>query len=212
METQKQGTFPNQIFHTEINIQHTLTNSCVYRLKIYSSAPHVKQMHTNKYHALVIVSPNDNYSHKERVHHMNPVNFPHCLRCIVETFFTLLVLCEGNQKCQWRGSCIFSFMCAWTNVWTSSTFARDLRHHEAHLTSIWYFGQIFCRDSDQHWSVRWLYPGGTRPFPVSLSPYPMNIRLIHIRQMYLNSMCFIVQFGYFSWFSFIKYYVSSQLL
>ena len=56
----------------------------------------------------------------------------------IETFSTLLGLCDGNppvtcghysHKSQWRGALIFSLICAWTNVWAKSRDANDLRRH-----------------------------------------------------------------------------------
>ena len=53
----------------------------------------------------------------------------------METFFTLLVVCEGNppvsgdfpHKGQWRGALASSLICAWTNGWANNRDAGDLR-------------------------------------------------------------------------------------
>ena len=52
----------------------------------------------------------------------------------------LLALCEGNHwspvdsphKGQWRGSCMFSLICARSNGGASNRDASDLGHHRAH--------------------------------------------------------------------------------
>ena len=56
----------------------------------------------------------------------------------METFSALLALCAGNSpvnsphKGQWRGSSMFSLICAWINVWVNSREAAHLRRHRAH--------------------------------------------------------------------------------
>ena len=55
----------------------------------------------------------------------------------METFSALLVLFAGNSpvpvnsphKGQWRGTLIFSLICAWINDWVNNRQAGDLRHH-----------------------------------------------------------------------------------
>ena len=58
----------------------------------------------------------------------------------METFSTLLALCEGNppvtggfpsQK-QWCGALMFSLICAWANVWANNRDAGDLKCHRGH--------------------------------------------------------------------------------
>ena len=43
-------------------------------------------------------------------------------------------LSPGNSphKCQWRGACMFTLICAWINGWVNSREAGDLRRHGAH--------------------------------------------------------------------------------
>ena len=36
---------------------------------------------------------------------------------------------ESPQKVQWRGTLMFSLILAWTNDWTNSRYARDMRRH-----------------------------------------------------------------------------------
>ena len=48
--------------------------------------------------------------------HRSPVNSPH--------------------KGQWRGALMFSFICAWINVWVNNREAGDLRRHRAHYDVI----------------------------------------------------------------------------
>ena len=55
----------------------------------------------------------------------------------METFFTLLVLCEGNppvtpHKGQWRRALMFSLISAWINGWANNQDAGDLRCHLTH--------------------------------------------------------------------------------
>ena len=46
---------------------------------------------------------------------------------------------DSPCKSQWRGALICSLMCAWTNVWSNSPDAGDLRRHGAHcdVTVMW---------------------------------------------------------------------------
>ena len=39
---------------------------------------------------------------------------------------------DSSHKAQWRGGCVFSLICAWTNGWASNRNAGDLRRHRAH--------------------------------------------------------------------------------
>ena len=57
----------------------------------------------------------------------------------METFSTLLVLCEGNSpvtsghhKGQWRRALMFSLICAWINGRVNNRDAGDLKRHRAH--------------------------------------------------------------------------------
>ena len=58
----------------------------------------------------------------------------------METFSALLALCAGNSpvpvnsphKGQWRGSLMFSLICAWINGWVNNREAGDLRRNHAH--------------------------------------------------------------------------------
>ena len=58
----------------------------------------------------------------------------------METFSALLAIWEGNSqvpvnsphKGQWRGTLMFSLICARINCWVSNGEAGDLRHHGAH--------------------------------------------------------------------------------
>ena len=56
----------------------------------------------------------------------------------METFSALLAICAANSphKGQWRGSLMFSLMCAWINGWVNNGEATDLRHHRAHYDVI----------------------------------------------------------------------------
>ena len=48
----------------------------------------------------------------------------------MESFSALLV--NSPNKCQWRGTLLFSLIGAWTNGWVNNRDAGDLRHHRAH--------------------------------------------------------------------------------
>ena len=41
-----------------------------------------------------------------------------------------------THKGQWRGSLMYSLICAWTNSWGNNRNAGDLRHHRAHYDAI----------------------------------------------------------------------------
>ena len=63
-----------------------------------------------------------------------------CWRHHVETFFTLLALCEGNSPVTGEvpsqgpvtRRLMFSLICAWRNGWANHRVAGDLRRHRAH--------------------------------------------------------------------------------
>ena len=46
--------------------------------------------------------------------------------------FTSLRCIPRMQEGQWRGTLIFSLICAWTNGWVNNREAGDLRHYRAH--------------------------------------------------------------------------------
>ena len=58
----------------------------------------------------------------------------------METFSALLALCAGNSpvpvnsphKGQWRGTLMFSLICAWINDWVNNREAGDLRRYRVH--------------------------------------------------------------------------------
>ena len=58
----------------------------------------------------------------------------------METFSALLALCARNSpvpvnsphKGQWRGTLMFSLICAWINDWVNNHEAGDLRRHRCH--------------------------------------------------------------------------------
>ena len=58
----------------------------------------------------------------------------------MEKNFALLAICAGisrspvisPHKGQWRGALMFSFICAWINVWLNNGAAGDLRHYSVH--------------------------------------------------------------------------------
>ena len=61
----------------------------------------------------------------------------------METFSALVALCEGNSpfnefpsQTQWRGTLMFSLICAWTNGWANNRDAGALRCHRPIMTSL----------------------------------------------------------------------------
>ena len=52
----------------------------------------------------------------------------------METFSALLTICAGNfpHKGQWRGTLMFSLICARINCWVNNGETGDLRRHRAH--------------------------------------------------------------------------------
>ena len=58
----------------------------------------------------------------------------------METFSALLALCAGihrspvnsPHKGQWRGTFMFSLICAWTNAWVNIRDAGNMWRHRAH--------------------------------------------------------------------------------
>ena len=75
----------------------------------------------------------------------------------IETFSALLELCGGKPpvfggfplKCQWRGTLMFSFICAWTNGWANNRDAGDLKRHRAHCDGIVIWRILFNREHNQ---------------------------------------------------------------
>ena len=63
----------------------------------------------------------------------------------METFSVWLAFCAGNlpvnspQNGQWRGTLMFSLICAWTNGWINHRDDGDMRRHPAHydVTVMW---------------------------------------------------------------------------
>ena len=45
---------------------------------------------------------------------------------------TKRVVMDSPHKGQWRGTLMFSLICAWTNGWANNRYAGDLRRHRAH--------------------------------------------------------------------------------
>ena len=60
----------------------------------------------------------------------------------METFSELLAICAGNSpinfphKGQWRGTLMFSLICAWIYSWVNNGETGDLRRHRAHYDVI----------------------------------------------------------------------------
>ena len=83
----------------------------------------------------------------------------------METFSMLLALCAGispitgelpsqRPKRQWRGTLIFSLICAWTNVWVNNRYTGDLRRHLAHYDVTVMVASYLnkCRESVQNYA------------------------------------------------------------
>ena len=61
-------------------------------------------------------------------------------------FFKLLSLCDGNpltkgELCR----ALLSVILAWMNCWIDNWVASDLRHNDAHVTSLWCAELVYCR-------------------------------------------------------------------
>ena len=56
-------------------------------------------------------------------------------------------LVNSPHKCQWRGACVFSLICVWTNGWVNNREAGDLRRHRAHYDVT----VIFCMPNISRW-------------------------------------------------------------
>ena len=61
----------------------------------------------------------------------------------METFSALLVLCTRNSQVTgefphkvWRGTLMFSLICAWINGWVNTREAGDLRRHRIHYAVV----------------------------------------------------------------------------
>ena len=75
----------------------------------------------------------------------------------METFSALLALCAGNSpvtgefphKGKWRGTLVFSVICAWTNGWVNSRYTGDFRRHCAH------YDVTVMADENRYWFGQW---------------------------------------------------------
>ena len=71
----------------------------------------------------------------------------------METFSALLALCAGNSpvpvnsphKGQWRGTLMFSLICARINDWVNNREAGDLRRHRTYDVTVMHFYLICSR-------------------------------------------------------------------
>ena len=87
----------------------------------------------------------------------------------METFSALLALCAGNSpvpvnsqhKGQWRGTLMFSLICAWINDWVNNRQAGDLRRHCGHYDVNVMWGISYCLN--QCWAIRLSPHGVIRP-------------------------------------------------
>ena len=71
----------------------------------------------------------------------------------METFSALLALCAGNSPVpvnsphngHWRGTLMFSLICAWINDWVNNREAGDLRRHRGHYdVNVMVTCHIYC--------------------------------------------------------------------
>ena len=77
----------------------------------------------------------------------------------IETFSALLFFVKGihrstvhsPHKGQWRGTLMFSLICAWTNAWANNRNAGDLRRHRTHDDVTATFEYMVERDTLTHW-------------------------------------------------------------
>ena len=85
------------------------------------------------------------------------------------TFSALLALCAGNSpvtgefpaKGQWRGTLIFSLICARISGWVNNREAGDLRRHRAHYDVIVMFLQSLGLEALQY-QIFWPLASGLR--------------------------------------------------
>ena len=111
----------------------------------------------------------------------------------METFSALLALCAGNSpvpvnsphKGQWRGTLMFTLICARINDWVNNREAGDLRRHRGHydvnvmrLSHYWPFNE--SRE------LPWYFIFTTRPGTYFLEKYSLR-RWYHVYQMLKKS-------------------------
>ena len=61
---------------------------------------------------------------------------------------------NSRHKGQWRRALMFSFICAWINIWVNNREAGDLRHHRAHYDVIVMVDSL-CRNSTHRSRCNW---------------------------------------------------------
>ena len=81
----------------------------------------------NSFSCMKIVLLNSNFT-AYCSHRLNETRWSHQM----ETFSALLALCESPNKGQWRGTLMFSLVCAWINSWVNNHVTGDLKRHRAH--------------------------------------------------------------------------------
>ena len=64
---------------------------------------------------------------------------------------------DPSHKGQWRRALMFSLICSWTNGWTNTLNAGDLRLYRAIMTSLQW--QVICKQSGMC-EGRWPWPFG----------------------------------------------------
>ena len=92
--------------------------------------------------------------------HRSPVNFPH--------------------KGQWRGTLMFSLICAWTNGWMNTRDAGDLRRHSTHYDI-----------TVMHWDLCYealIYMMILVSFPFSDKAVDFRVRIADTTGQYLTSL------------------------
>ena len=85
----------------------------------------------------------------------------------METFSALLAICRGihrspvnsPHKGQWRGTLVFSMICAWTNGWVNTRDAGDYTRHRAHYDVTVMRKCHQCVAHQTYTFPRWWLPG-----------------------------------------------------
>ena len=95
---------------------------------------------------------------------------------------------NSPHKGQWRGTLMFSLICAWTEAWVNDREASDLRHHRAHYDIVMLNSKShLCRTFVitklhviyLHWTL------GRAPFQYKNAVLPiLEIPVVEIRQHY----------------------------
>ena len=107
----------------------------------------------------------------------------------METFSALLALCLGKspvpvnspRKGQWRGTLMFSLICAWINDWVNNRHAGDLRRHCVHYDVNVMYNTILTRRDTITFNVIQNVSSQTK---ITSIHYIMNLIRTYIREIH----------------------------